>query len=506
MATVNPTEPTRLDRAALAAALAALVGMFLVNLGQLTFVDPDLWHEMALARETLQLGRLPLEDRFSYTPTVYPVVHHEWGAGFLFYGVAQLLGAPGIMALKYALSLGVGACCFLVARRRGASQAVIITLAPAILLAGCYGFTTIRAQLLTMFCLGLLLWCLELDRTGRRWWMIAWLPVQLVWLNVHAGFVVGLGLFALYTVEQAVRRQPFRHLVLLGAALGALVLVNPYGADYVPYLLHALSMPRPMIIEWRPLWQNDPGTFSVYLLSVLMVAYAWTQLGLRRMQGLLVWAATAYAALSHTRHLSLYFVVWLCFVPAWLQQTRLGDLVVNLWQRRRTAIVAFSSAIAVLCLMRIVPAAPWQMKMPNTPAEELTGRPMYPTGAVDYLGEVKFSGNLMVPFVPGGYVMWKLHPAVKVSLDGRYEVAYQHGLLEQIEALYQAEPGWQETLARYPSDAILVPRACPLAGELAKVETWRRCYRDGAYDIYTRADLTLPELDRGEATTAGQFP
>ncbi len=41
----------------------------------------DVWHEMALARESLKLGYVPTADLYSYSPTVTPVVDHEWLAG-----------------------------------------------------------------------------------------------------------------------------------------------------------------------------------------------------------------------------------------------------------------------------------------------------------------------------------------------------------------------------------------------------------------------------------------
>ncbi|HWA98072.1 MAG TPA: hypothetical protein VG713_06245 [Pirellulales bacterium] len=494
------------QRLTLALAVAALVGMFLVNLCELTFVDPDLWHEMALAREALALGYLPQHDVFAYTPTVTPVVHHEWGNGMILYLVAIAAGAPGIMALKYTVTAAIAVLCFATARQRGATLPTIVSLAPAIVLAGCYGFTTIRAGLFTMFFLALLLNLLERDRRGGRWWIALWLPAYVVWLNLHAGFVVGLVVVGAEAIERFARRARAWHLVAVGAAMVALIAVNPYGFEYYPYLAHALTMDRPMILEWLPLWNNDPTTFSVYLVSVLIVAYAAVKLDVRRMPGLLLLALSAYAALRHTRHLSLYFVVWLCYVPAWLEITPLGELLERMWRQRRGAIAGFAAAITMVCLIVALPRAPWRMRIPTTIDDERTGRPMYPAGAVDYLQRADFRGNLMVPFVPGGFVMWKLHPKVKVSLDGRYEVAYVPGTLEENEALYTAAAGWQATLAKYPTDAILVPRSAKLAAVIDTADGWRRVYRDGAYEIYARDDVKLPNTDRGEDTVAGVFP
>ena len=78
-------------------ALAAMAGYRVSG----TVVDPDLWHEMALFRAALALGSLPLHDLFAYTPTVFPSIHHEWGAGAIGYGVAR--GSTAVDWLRCAM-------------------------------------------------------------------------------------------------------------------------------------------------------------------------------------------------------------------------------------------------------------------------------------------------------------------------------------------------------------------------------------------------------------------
>src|SRR5262249_17868503 len=158
--------------------------------------------------------------------------------GAIFYFVATSFGAAGIMTLKYAIVVGVVAGCYWCARARGASAAVFLTVAPVMALFSSYGFTTIRAQAFTLLSLSVMLCFLDFDQRGRRWWIAAWLPIHILWLNVHAGFVVGAGLMALHAVEQILRRKPFLHFVPVGLALFSLIFVNPYGTQYLPYLLH----------------------------------------------------------------------------------------------------------------------------------------------------------------------------------------------------------------------------------------------------------------------------
>src|SRR3954453_14855419 len=92
-------EPSRLASWCAGLGLAA---MLLYRMGP-SVADPDLWHGMALAREGAALGRAPWEDRFAYTPTLYPTVHHEWGSGVVAYLLATRLGGPGIVLARYAL-------------------------------------------------------------------------------------------------------------------------------------------------------------------------------------------------------------------------------------------------------------------------------------------------------------------------------------------------------------------------------------------------------------------
>jgi hypothetical protein len=78
-----------------------LISAFIGAISKLTFVDIDLFHEMALYREVLNRGSIPRNDVFSYIPTLNPVVHHEWGTGAILYWVTVKTGfaATGLMIL-----------------------------------------------------------------------------------------------------------------------------------------------------------------------------------------------------------------------------------------------------------------------------------------------------------------------------------------------------------------------------------------------------------------------
>lgn len=484
----------------------ALVGLSLLVFGTLTcFVDPDVYHGLSLIREALDEGRIPEEDRFAYTRTVSPVVHHEWLAAAVLYWTATRTGAVGFVALKYVLTAAIAAGCFLLARRRGASVPVFVLLAPVMLFFFWIGMTTIRAQVFSLLFLVVLFHLLESDRRGARWWMLPWAALHVLWLNIHAGFLLGLVFLAAHALEQRLRQRQVRHLLILLPVLCVLVPLNPYGLDYFAYLWRAVLFDRSLIREWDPLWTGWYWLIALYVFSVLVYAGSGlARQGLRRAPGWALVLPAAAAGLRHMRHLSVYSVAWLAYCPPLIEASRLGEMMRDLWRRRLPWVLGVWTLVGAAGARLAVERKPWELVVPCNPGDhpEL----LYPVGAAKYLDEVGFEGNLWTPFDVGAFITWKLEGRVKVSLDGRYEVAYPPGAKRQSEDFYAAAPGWRTTLERYPTDAVLVRSSQPVAGALEAETTWTLAYRDDVYQVYTREGVDLPFEDRTGVRLTASFP
>ncbi len=131
---------------------------------------------------------------------------------------------------------------------------------------------------------------------------------------------------------------------------------------------------------------------------------------------------------------------------------------------------------------------------------------VYPAGATAYLKQTGFGGKLVTSFVNGGFVAWQLHPAARISFDGRYEVAYAPEVMDEDRTIHGARPGWSDVLARYAPDAVLVLRREPLAGVLPGPTGLARVYRDDAYEVWARPELALPPHDASGQSIAEAFP
>jgi hypothetical protein len=235
------------------------------------------------------------------------------------------------------------------------------------------------------------------------------------------------------------------------------------------------------------------------------------------MPGLFIIAATAWVSLWHFRHLSIYAVAWMCYTPCYLENTFLGDSIDGLFKPKPLFPITFFIIIGIFGIFYAVHNQFWKLRIPTTAEEHIEGVPVYPAGAVRYLRDIKFSGNLMVPFDVGAYVSWNLYPNVKVSMDSRFEVAYHIKTVIENINFYGAQEGWQKTLTKYQTDAILIPRWRKVYQLMNKKygsihsrtsTTWTCVYLDDAYSIYMRSDLAkkFPITDmRGKPITA-DFP
>lgn len=495
-----------LRRARTAWALLLLLAAFLLSRTAGAVIDLDLFHEMALAREAVQLGYVPWTDSFAYTPTLPIVVHHEWGLGLIAL-VLSRFGGAGIIVLKFLLIFGLAAVVWATARRRGAHVVAVGLFGAMAIVLSDFGFATVRAQMFSYLFAALLLWGFDRDRNGDRWWLIGVAALFPIWANIHGGCLVGAALFATHWFEQLIRRQPQMHLLVMGLLLIPLAAINPWGFHYHQYLIHAITMPRPAIAEWSPLWAPENRhqllNFAISLLPILLILRST---GWKRLPSILLIAATGLAAVKSNRFLPIYAIAYASYLPAAFTQTRLGRDLRRWYRHYRPAWSVGLTLGAIALIVSSLPSEPWRLRVASHPLPHQGKHLIYPVGAVNYLKQHNFHGNVMVPYDWGSYVMWKLTPEVKISFDSRYEVAYPLWRMDEDDIFYEARDGWQEILAKYPTDVVLLRADLKVVKRMDELTNWHRVYSDPQFVLFARSDLSLPIFETNEPAPDGEFP
>jgi len=482
---------------------ATLVLAFLAYIARLSDVTHDAFHEMALVRVFAESGHFPIGDVFAFTPTIYPAVHHEWGTGLILYWCAGIspLGMNGMAILRISIVLAIAAALYRAARNGGAHPLLFCICAPILFPLLWVGFATIRAQLFTLLFILLQILLQQSDWQGRKRWIAAWAVMYVVWLNMHAGFVVGVAMLFLHVLErwltelgdewsiEGLREAYFKlwHHILLIPILVVGLQINPWGLLYGPYLLRAITMPRPTILEWQPLWMTHDSVtaMAAFTVSILALGYVAKNRRWARLRGWCFCCLAAYMALKHLRHGSIYSIVWMAYMPGWLTPTAFGRSAISSLTNCRTVAIRGACAMAIGSIGFILWHPIWSATIPS---EDPNGSMVYPTAAVKYLKERGFTGNVMTPFASGAYVSWMCYPSVRVSLDGRYEVAYREDILPKHDLFYGAELGWQKVLDEFPADLVLVQKNAAVHRYLGKrgtnTESWQVIHEDPVFALY----------------------
>ncbi len=236
-------------------------------------------------------------------------------------------------------------------------------------------------------------------------------------------------------------------------------------------------------------------------MSLLVYVNGW-----KRSVGVLVLLATAFATAKSIRFGAFFALACLAYLPGMITYTSFGRTMRTL-STKLAGVLTWPMLIASCVLIATsFSHQPFTLRMPGKKPMQAIHAPIFPVGAVDYLKEHNFAGNVLVGYNHGSYVSWKLGPSAKVFIDSRYEVAYPSKRIDEETTLFEARDGWQKLLELYPHDIILAETQSPLATKLADHASWRRVYADNAFVIFAKPEVKLPTLSTIQPDRDGTYP
>src|SRR5579864_6384751 len=310
--------------------------------------DPDVWWHLRTGQMMVQAHAVLHADPFSFTRYGQPWIDHEWLSQLLIFGLYRLAGWTGLIA-------GFGAViatAFMVVFWRCPGRpyvAGVITLLGAFASAPSWG---VRPQMLTLLLASVLL--LILERSYERPKLLLWTPLlTLLWVNLHAGYALGIVLMALFLAGDALdvafgfRDEPLpasrlRGLALAVVACAAVVPLNPYGAAMYAYPLETLRS-RAMqsyIGEWFSPDFHQLKYLPTLVMILATVALAAISPRRLRPREILLLSVTTYAALRSVRHIPIYALIAIPILTAMVQACLQERGVAKRLERNPTSMTA----------------------------------------------------------------------------------------------------------------------------------------------------------------------
>lgn len=444
-----------------------------------TAADPDLFARVAVGRAIALTSWVVPHDPFSFMSRDAVWVDHEWLSGLLFYQMAQM-GDAAIWWGKWLLFSGFVFILAAVNRRKGERE---FLLSMAIGVFGCLyvWLANIRCQIFTYLSLLLLLGAIAaFERYGKRGGL-RWLPLLFcLWCNLHGGWTLGLLALTLYSLTRAVQK-PKDALFLFSICCFCLLstLINPWGIAYWSYLIDALSMSRPHIIEWQAVSPFSP------LGAILVATFFLSLLGGReyraRLPELLLFMASFGIALTHLRLVAFYFLVLSVFYSHDLLNSmrKVAENMIFAAEKIASACTLLTrSALVLGCALFVFELSRGFHGLDYS---------SYPVKAVDWALESGYQGRLLLGFNQGSYALWRLFPRFQVSVDGRFEEVYDTSVVDRNRcALSSACPEQQRSLEAIRPDLILAQKG---HFGLPQGMSYDLAYEDDRYLLFVRSGL-----------------
>ena len=469
------------------------------------------WH-IRSGEQILLTHAVPRTDPFSYTRQGEPWCAWEWMYDVVAAAIHHVSGLNGVVLLTAAVISSTFALLFRFMLRRSGNLLVAGSLT---LLAVAAAQVHMLARPHVLSWLFALLWVENLCRfeEGERRALLWLPPLMLLWVNLHAGFVLGLGLLGVFiagsiwrtlTAPREGDRQKTAQLIAVLPVCLVTTLLTPYGYRLHIHVAQYLSNSFLMNNIDEFMSPNFHVAVYGYFELFLLLAIVGTLLGRDRITatGLLLLLFSVHAGLYAVRNIPISAVIMSMVLgplltvaispecdgqscPRWLRSMldagqAVSDSMASLERQLRghglAAVVTAASVVLVSHDGRMFSA-----QILSAHFDEKT----FPVKAAQFIAHRGIRDHLFSTDTWSGYLIYTLYPVTKVYFDDRHDF-YGEAFIREYGKAFLATRQWREPLDRYQVRWVLMPTDSPLSTVLRESHDWRVDYDDGLAIVFSR--------------------
>jgi len=471
-------------------AVLLILAIFIIALRPIA--DPDFWWHLRTGQLIFETHHIPTTDPYSSTVAGNPWIAHEWLSELIIYGLYRL-GGFGLLILIFSAIITAA---FLLVYLRSPEKPFVAGFAlllGALATAPTWG---VRPQMISLLLTSLFLYLLDGYQTTRRFGFILPLPlITLLWVNLHAGYAIGLGIVGIYILGDGIeilarllaQKEPIPARLMKGLLrlMGILVIcllavvVNPNGPKLYLYPLETLTSPsmQQFIQEWFSPDFHQSAWQPLAWMILALIGFGLLSRKTSSPTWILLTLVFGYAALISMRNVPLFAIA---AVPVLSQQ--IGALVqIRSDQPLNQRILSWLNPL----LLALVTLAAVLRFVSVNGQQARTEQTQFPYQAVNWMVQNQPSGRLYNEYGWGGYLIWRLYPQYPVYIDGRADL-YGDQFIYSYLSIYDALPGWADKLVAQKVGVILIEPKSPLANALRLSPDWAVAFEDTSSVIFTR--------------------
>lgn len=463
--------------------------LFVGYFHQITAMTQDLGRHFLIGKIVLETGHVPLTNLFSYTYPDFPFINMHWLSEVVFYLIFQMSGFDGLLLFSTVTMLLAFSLIFFYAFKRTSIFSLAIT--SLLYLRILFERTDIRPEVFSYIFIAIFIFILYRYREKFSWWIFLLIPLEILWVNMHIYFIIGIGVLGLFCIDEIIRhrdnlitkRSGLLFLITFLAILATFV--NPSGFQGAIYPLHIFENYGYTIEENQSIFFLESLGFhkssilyfkitTVLLFITLCLSYKKTRL----IDWLLAISFTIIGA-SAVRNLPLFvfatFVPFALFLPLLLQ--KLTYLLPPIPYRK-----AFFSQYTLIGLLFLLFC--WQIQEVQATRTFGFGVQAGAEQGVDFLQTHQIKGPIFNNFDIGSYLDYRLYPTERVFIDGR-PGEYPASFFQKVYIPMQQDPALFARVSRqYNFNTIIfshtdqTPWGEQFMNAIVRDKNWKTIYLD----------------------------
>lgn len=428
--------------------------------------DQDLGRHIKLGEIIFKTHSVPTTNLFSYTNPNFPFINTHWLFEVIAYFFNQTIGISWFLYLKIIIILFA---VWLTIRKKS----YLLLPVGFIFLHVLRERLDLRPEIFSFLFTALTLYLLKKRKA------LFLLPViQLVWINTHIYFFVGLVLQVIFLIS--FRKKIF--LIIFALSL-AFSLLNPNGLNGVLYPLNVTGNYGYTIVENQTMFLLESINFTDKNFLFVKIIFAIIALSLfvgykrktLNLLNLLLIAFGSGLALLNVR--GFPYLIFICLPPVLenFSETKFNKFLILL-----TAVLLFLESFLYL--------NGDYYKYTNSPNEVKLTLPESAKKAMDFVLANNLSGPIYNNFDIGSYIIYRSYPTYKVFIDGRPE-AYPKEFFRQIYIPAKYESFDFKTIIFSHTDQ--TPWGKAFLNSISKDKTWNLIFLDDFIVIYSKTGIPI---------------
>jgi hypothetical protein len=456
--------------------------------------DGDFWWHLKTGQFIVQNHSIPHNDFFSFTNFGKSWVTHEWLSEVIFYLIYSRFGFNALIFIFAILT----ATAFWLVFKRCESHAFIAGFATFIGVWSTLPTIGVRPRVFTLLFASVFLFVLSRYARrgeGRGIWLLV--PLMVLWVNLHAGYIMGFVLIGVTIVgvlldgwsEGETLKNQWSRLKNLALLLGVCLVsvnLNPHGPRIYlfPFEFFFSPVQQEYVIDWLSPNFHDPAALPLAMLILLTIAAIAISPKRIKLSELLLFICTLYATLKSNRHMAIFALVAAPLLATYFQHWVDSTLLAKSFGSSRPPTTGpraiFFAVLLLIPILALVVRLKTQIYSP--PKQDRVGVPLL---AVEFMKDNQVVGNTFTdPNIWSGYLIWTM-PSNPVYIDGRIDM-YGDSFVKNYVDITHGLADWREPFTQYSVKNVILSPDSALRLQLQNSPEWEKVYQDEMALVFKR--------------------